>query len=609
MRKILVILLLAFINVPIISFAQKNKIVDSLCRLCNLAVSDTDKVVTLNNLANYYYSNKFTKQGDSVLGVQLRTAVLSDNKNLILKTYFDNSIANIAFWSRAEDFNKTLDFIQKGIDYAKKVNDYSYIVIGYTRLAGVLRSRGMADRAVTNATTALANVQEGVPDSLKAIANIELGDSYRSKGEAVLASRSYNNAYDIAIKNANYYLETDVYRRLSKLYRYLGERTEAKDYLVKSLNLNKTHGNNEGIIKDYIELAKSEGELFYATEALRLADSLHFDSYKTDIKDIILAYHTVNGGDSKIALDYLHSQPDLHAHYTEGGAQDYYFELGEIYRYGGNADSALYFFKLSEPEMLKKYDIEKTRYLYYEMAACYEIKKDRQNAISYYEKSLGFCQQVHDLSTIAGISNALTNLYKAGNDFKNALSYKELATATQDSLSQLAKNKDMILLSVERDKKQHDEELLRIEQAFVKKRNLQYMFITIAICLVFILMLVIGTFPISKLTINILGYFFFISLFEFIVLILDNNVLHSITHGEPLKLWLIKIALIGMLVPLQHFLEHRLIKFLESRQLLRARTKFSLVKLLPKKKAGPHTKTKTKTKKSVKSMEDDTAVS
>jgi hypothetical protein len=127
-------------------------------------------------------------------------------------------------------------------------------------------------------------------------------------------------------------------------------------------------------------------------------------------------------------------------------------------------------------------------------------------------------------------------------------------------------------------------------------------------------MLVLGMFPISKLTIKVLGYFFFISLFEFIVLVLDNNVLHSITHGEPLTLWLIKIGLIGMLVPLQHFLEHTLIKFLESRKLLRARTNFSIKKWFQKRKLTILAKVKkdkarkNKAKKDIEEMEEGTAV-
>ena len=143
------------------------------------------------------------------------------------------------------------------------------------------------------------------------------------------------------------------------------------------------------------------------------------------------------------------------------------------------------------------------------------------------------------------------------------------------------------VLLLERENRRHEDELKQFEEKQENKKYAQYMAITIAIGVVFIIMLVIGMFPVSKLTIKILGYIFFISLFEFIVLIIDTF-LHTITHGEPLKIWLIKIVLIAMLVPLQHGLEHRLIKFLESKRLLKARTSFSIKKWIQKiKKPAP----------------------
>ena len=91
-------------------------------------------------------------------------------------------------------------------------------------------------------------------------------------------------------------------------------------------------------------------------------------------------------------------------------------------------------------------------------------------------------------------------------------------------------------------------------------------------------MLIIGMFPVSKLTIKLLGYFAFISLFEFIIVLIDSFI-HRLAHGEPLKIWLIKIGLIALLVPFQHYLEHGLIKFLASRKLIAARNNFSLKKI------------------------------
>lgn len=92
------------------------------------------------------------------------------------------------------------------------------------------------------------------------------------------------------------------------------------------------------------------------------------------------------------------------------------------------------------------------------------------------------------------------------------------------------------------------------------------------------MILFIGSFPVSKATVKIMGYFFFISLFEFIILLLDELFLRHAVYNQPLKLWLIKIALIGLLAPLQHFLEHNLIGLLASKKLIEVRSNISLKK-------------------------------
>ena len=92
-----------------------------------------------------------------------------------------------------------------------------------------------------------------------------------------------------------------------------------------------------------------------------------------------------------------------------------------------------------------------------------------------------------------------------------------------------------------------------------------------AIIGVFVVMMLVGMFPVSRYTIRTLSYFGFICLFEFVVMLLDTFLHNTITHGEPLKTWLIKIFLIALLVPFQHFLEHSLTTFLESRKLMQLR--------------------------------------
>ena len=556
--------------------SQDNKKLDSLCRQCSLSTLEPDKVDALNNLANYYYKNKFIEKGDSVLSEQLHIAELSNDNSLILKTYFDNYITSISAWSTKVNFEKVSQYIQQGIEFAKSINDYDHIAIGYSRLASILRKRGDYDKAVENATMGLMTFQNIKSDSIKAMVYMVLGDCYHSKGQSVQACKCYNNAFDIAFKSKNYILESDIYNRLENLYFDLGDVTEVKRILLKSVGIDKKHGNGERLIRDYTELARATDDTFYIKQALSLADSLHIEINKLRIKNILFAIYMTKLKDSKKALNYLNTQSDLKDFVMQGGMANYYFTLGEIYQYGNNPDSALFYFKLAEPSLFKTYDAGNAKYVFSEMAVCYKLKKDTKNAILYYEKTLDYCKG--DLSSIVSISNSLSELYKETGNFEKAFTYKIDATSKQDSLTQLSKDKDLALLDVARETRKHEVVLEQEAQDFKNVRNLQYMAITIAISIVFLCMLVIGMFTVSKLFIKITGYFFFISLFEFIVLLIDNSILNDATHGQPLKLWLIKIGLIGLLVPVQHFMESRLIKFLGSRRLLELRTKFSFKK-------------------------------
>lgn len=64
-----------------------------------------------------------------------------------------------------------------------------------------------------------------------------------------------------------------------------------------------------------------------------------------------------------------------------------------------------------------------------------------------------------------------------------------------------------------------------------------------------------------------LGFFSFIFLFEFIILLADNSI-HHWTHGEPWKILLIKIFLIAFLLPFHHWIEKRVVDYLLNHRLI-----------------------------------------
>jgi tetratricopeptide (TPR) repeat protein len=571
-----------------------------MCILCNRATSDSEKVIALGKLADYYYLYNLNRQGDSVLHEQFMVADLSNNSQLILLALFGNAITNVSLITTSEDFDKTIQFIEKGINYAKSQNKFDYIALGYIRLANVLRKRGQNNKSLDAANIAAQYLSNIISDSVKAVIYIELGNCYQATNQSVLASTNYNRAFDIALKVKSVPLQSDIYHCFSEMYSSLGNDDEAKEELKKSLALDKENKYGEGMVRDYFDLARITEEKFYIDKTIELADSLHLYTFILKAKGLMLAYFEVIEKNSDKSLKYLETETDLKQWYLNTGNANYYEAIGSIYYYSNKVDSALHYFKLAEYDFLKNYDQKLSRNIFWEIAQCYEKLNEIPNAIAYYTKVLALCKKMNDAGAIAEISSSLSNLYRQQNDFKQAFVYSKLSIEYKDSLRNLSKGRDLALLDVDRETRKHQEELRQEQQRLKRKRDIQYMAITIAISIIFLCMLVIGMFPVSKLTIKMLGYFFFISLFEFIVLLIDNVFLTSATHGEPLKLWLIKIGLIAMLVPFQHFLEHNLIKFLESRKLLEARTQFSFTKWWKKiKKPLPQSETK---------LEEDTAV-
>ena len=84
--------------------------------------------------------------------------------------------------------------------------------------------------------------------------------------------------------------------------------------------------------------------------------------------------------------------------------------------------------------------------------------------------------------------------------------------------------------------------------------------ITAVIATVFIILVLLGVFKMSPAIIRGLGLLTFF-LFEFIVLLLDDQI-QEITHGEPWKVLAVKIFIISMLLPLHHWLEKKMLHYL-----------------------------------------------
>lgn len=563
-RSLLIAALLVLLHGACV--AQFKKKIDSLGNIYNKATTDSAKVIACGQLAEYYYIYQLDKQGDSLLQQQLKIAELSQNKNLVFTTYFGNAITNINNkWARNETIERALQFITKGLNYAKEQNRDDYVALSHLRIADINLKKGDLTAAFNNADIATIISQNIKDDSIKILATLTKGEVYQAKGESLLAFKNFTNAFENAIDAGNIPLESQAYHRFSSLFHSLKNDLVAKDYLLQSLDLNTRKKYGEGMIKDYIDLAKLTDERSYIEKALQFADSLDLDNYIIESKNLMYGYYTSIVANKDSTLQFLTHNPDLTQMWMNIGLPFYYMNMGEVYHYANMPDSAIYYLRLAQPGFEKDFKERDSRDLYEAIGQCYMMSQNSSAAIEFYEKAFNLNSRLNSLVNQANFAQVLSKLYSKNRDFEKAFYYSNLGNDLKDSLQSLSNQRDIALGEVNNEKRKHERDLEIAAREKITKRNLQYTAITVVITVFFFILIIMGMLPVSRITIKLLGYFTFISLFEFIILLIEP-LLHNLTHGEPLKMWIFKIFIIALLVPLQHGLEHKLVTYLEKKE-------------------------------------------
>lgn len=580
-------------------FAQFFRKVDSLANICNNAGDDKVKVAACGQLAELYYVYQLDDAGDSMLQRQVKIAEFSGDKQLLLDAYFGDAITNITAWRSKESFDKALSFLSKGLAYAKSIASDEYVALAHARMATLYLKWGQTDHAFNSANAAYTSAINIDNDSVKIITAIRLGDAYQAKNDVLPAFRIYTKAYEDAVKINNLQLQSEVNHHFAELYFGLGNPKTRLEYLLKNEKQNKETHYTEGLIKDYIDLARATEEKSYVLKAIHLADSLHLDKYTLQAKRIMYVFYAFVIKNADSTFRYINDNEDLKLFFRNRGMPSYFNSVGFIYQYSGHIDSAIYYYQKALPGLDTSFDISSRQSVYVQLGECFTQKGQIAEAVKYYLKAYLMANNLKNLGDAAACTKSLSELYEKTGDYKNAIDYYKKNELIKDSLAALSSQRDIALAEINNEKRNHENELAKLEKKKINQRNLQYIAITILISFFFIALIVLGMFPLNKLTIKLTGFFVFICLFEFIVLLIDSW-LHRIAHGAPLKIWLMKIFIIALLVPCQHYLERQMVKFIESAKLHKLR-----LKLMEK-------RNKRRTKKSAEEkfddMESDSAV-
>lgn len=543
----------------------------------------------MGQLSEYYYANKNFVKGDSLIERQIMLAEATLNRHLILLAYFSNAGYLSTGATTKDRYKNTQVYIKRALEYAKANDLTDYMALAYSNLAMLNNSDGRLDEAFKNANLAFTTALNTKNDSAKVLCAVQLGNTYQKRSDVLMAFKTFTNAHNIAVLPGNETLLPLVYHAMANLYNKLGQKEVAKKYIHQSLAINKNTNNITGQINDIIFLAKLNNYTAgkdYLQEAVMLADSSHNVALKIESEKILFS-HMLLEEKPAYMLSYLETNPELKNVFINTGPDYINWMFGEIYLYGGQQpDSALYYFKKAEASFSTGYDLNTRKNFYSEYAYCYQLLKNTPLAITYYQKLFELSKAASDLRSLQRCTNELKNLYQEQGDYKQAFSFSIMYDHYKDSVDLLGRERDFALLEIENVAKQEQREADLAKEKLRRKYNLQYMLITIIVATAFVLMIMIGMFKVSAVTIRLMGFLSLIFFFEFMILILDNWI-HHITHGEPWKVWLIKIGIISFLLPVHHFLEHKLIQYLLSRHLIFVRSRLSLSKLMKRRKKTP----------------------
>lgn len=204
----------------------------------------------------------------------------------------------------------------------------------------------------------------------------------------------------------------------------------------------------------------------------------------------------------------------------------------------------------------------------------YNFEKAKEN----FEYSLNHAIEGNEIESVLANSAYLDTISRRVGDYKTAYQYSKQNRAFQDSMNSLVERTELALVDIRNENARNDQKLVFEAEKLKRDHTLQYTIITALLALVFIFLVMLGRYKVPAWSIRMAGFFAFIFLFEFLILIADVWV-HKFTHGEPWKILLIKVILVIFLLPLHHWVEKKVTKYLVHRSLIDP-APFSMRKLI-----------------------------
>ncbi len=576
-RKILFFIFLQQISLA--SFAQEKVMIDSLNLRLTKAKTALEKIDALRDLSTFYMTVD-PKQADKLAEQAIFIAEESRDRVLMVKAYANNG-ARAARWASNEKYatiarNAHLTALE--IARQNKLFDQQVkLLINLSALELTLLKK---DKAAEYAKQATATVPDTKNDTLCTAALLAEGDVALANNKKTDALRFYLNASSIAEDLKEPKLSREVYIKLSSFYANIESYDKAIDFYnmaYKEIDKMQTKSDirftkTSDLITIgglYAQKKNYEMAIAYYNKSIAMSDSLKYENSKIPAYVGLLNVYLMMEQPGR-SLDFLNSpKGKTFSTYLAKFDMSAYMDqaYGIVYTELGQLDSAGYYYNKSLGFFDSSKSVQVLLGSHFNLGKYYKRKGDNKEAIRRFLLAKDYSEQIGSLDVAMESSKYLDTLYKAVGDYQNAALSNGAYYKYKDSIQTVNKEKEVTQLE-----SAHEQELLEKAEllALEKKRqrnNIQYMAITIGIVTLFLVLVLFGMFNVSARTIKMVGFFAFLMFFEFIFLIFKKNI-YSITHGEPWMDLLFMIGLAAILLPLHHWVEHKVLHILTSQNRL-----------------------------------------
>jgi len=583
MRYLQIILLAVLLFFTGRTAGQQAAAIDSIKAALAKATTAKDKVYWLDNLSRTMM-NVDPAQAELYGKQVISVAEESRDRELMVDAYMSNGLRCTYFAQQKEFTRRAIEYYEKALELARKERLEKKIGAAQLRLAVIYLTVPDKDKALSYVNQASSLISILDDDSLKVESHNTYGLVYLSRNEKTLSLRHYLNALRLAEeikadkmqqKNSKAILIRNCFVYLANFYGQIEDYEKAIDY--QTLALKKLDEINEKNVpyQRVIDM-NTIGNLFaekknydiaisYFERSLAMADSLKFSTLKIP-GYISLINQYMRMEQPQKALDYLQgaSGDSLKAYLGKFGFSGIIDQAyASIYTELNQFDTSRFYLNRAISYFEKNINENIKISFYGQLAKFYKKTGDTEKAIEYYLKVKEMGEKNGMLENVQGAAKNLDTLYARTGNMPLALQYNAMYHQYKDSIGQLNREKELAQVEAADEQQRQERILKEKEELKRRKNNIQYMAITFGIVILFITLIILGMFKVSAGLIKAISFFVFLMLFEFIFLVFKKNI-YSITHGEPWKDLAFMIALAALLVPLHHWLEHKVLHYLTS---------------------------------------------